>query len=123
MVVTLDSHAGVCGSNLFYCFLFVFFSFSIRNIFFPFITTLKLHISYTISLVSPNCYFFYFLLIFSPTVSLSIFISEMMSCYLSILLIFSPTVSIGIFISEMMSCYLSMLVILNLLDRFTTFHM
>ena len=36
---------------------------------------------------------------------------------------FSSTVSIRIFITEMiLSCYLSMLVILNLLNRFATFH-
>ena len=42
--------------SLFFCF--VLFLFSIRNVFFPSITTLKLHISYKISLVSPYCYFF-----------------------------------------------------------------
>ena len=107
MVVTLDSHAGVRGSNpvatkLFFFFFFFFFSIHVRNIFYPFITTLKLHISYKISLVSPNCYFFYILFIFSPTVSKRIFINEM---------------------EMMLSCYSSMLVILNLLNRFATFRM
>ena len=61
---------------IFFFFFFFFFSFSICNIFlFPFITTLKIHISYKISSVSPNCYF-------SPTVSIRIVISKMMfSCY------------------------------------------
>ena len=81
-------------------FFFFRFQYVTRNIFVPFITTLKLHISYKISLVSPNCNFFYFLFIFAPTVSIRIFINEMM-----------------------LSCYLSMLVILNLLNRFVTFHM
>ena len=86
--------------NIFFSFFFLF-SIHVRNIFYPFITTLKLHISYKISLVSPNCLFFYFLFIFSPTVSKRIFINEMM-----------------------LSCYLSMLVILNLLlNRFATFRM
>ena len=83
-----------------YIFFFLLFSIHVRNIFYPLITDLKLHISYKISLVSPNCYFFYFLFIFSPTVSKRIFINEMM-----------------------LSCYLSMLVILNLLNRFATFRM
>ena len=87
-------------ANLFFLCVFV----SIRNIFFPFITTLKLHISCKISLVSTNCFFFFFFFYF--------------------LLIFSPTVSIRIFINGMMlSCYLSMLVILNLLNNFVTFGM
>ena len=83
-----------------FIYLFIYFLFSIRNIFYPFITTLKLHISYKISLVFPYCYFFYFLFIFSPAVSKRIFINEMV-----------------------LSCYLSMLVILNLLNRFATFRM
>ena len=83
-------------------FFFFFFSIHVRNIFCPFITTLKLHISYKISLVSPNCFFFFF----------------------NFLFIFSPIVSKRIFINEMMlSCYLSKLVILNLLNRFATFRM
>ena len=101
VVVTLDFHAGVRGSNPVATKSFFFlFSIRVRNIFYPFITILKLHISYKISLVSPNCYFFYFLFIFSPTVSKRIFINE-----------------------KMFSCYLSMLVILNLLSRFATFRM
>ena len=83
---------------IFFFFFFLLYSIHVRNIFYPFITTLKLHISYKISLVSPNCYFFYFIFIFSPTVSKRIFI-------------------------KMLSCYLSMLVILNLLSRFATFRM
>ena len=86
--------------KFFFLSFFLLFSIHVRNIFYPFITTLKLHISYKISLESPNCYFFYFLFIFSPTVSKRIFINEMM-----------------------LSCYLSMLLILNLLNRFATFRM
>ena len=60
MVVTLDSHAGVHGSNP--------VRFQYVTFFFRFITTLKLHFFFfvhKISLVSPNCYFlFYFLFIF-----------------------------------------------------------
>ena len=103
MVVTLDSHAGVRSSNPVATksfFFLLLFSIHVRNIFYPFITTLKVYISYKISLVSPNCYFlcpFYF---FSLTVSKRIFINEMI-----------------------LSCYLSMLVILNLLNRFATFRM
>ena len=81
-------------------FVFPLFPIHVRNIFYLFITTLKLHISYKISLVSPDCHFFYFLFICSPSVSKRIFINEMM-----------------------LSCYLSMLVILNLLNRFATFRM
>ena len=109
--------------NIFF-FFFFFFSFSIRNIFFPFITTLKIHISYKISSVSPNCYFFYFFFIF-------LFFCFWFVCccccclfFLLFLFYFSPTVSIRIFISEMMfSRYLSMLVILKLLSLFATFRM
>ena len=106
MVITLDSHASVRGSNpdaikSFFFLLLLLFSIHVRDIFYPFVTTLKLHISYKISLVSPYCYFFFIsFFIFSPTVSKRIFINEMM-----------------------LLCYLSTLVILNLLNRCATLRM
>ena len=93
MVVTLDSHAAVSGSNP-VATIFFFFSFVFNTL-----HILKLHISYKISLVYPIFFFFFYsLFIFSPTVSIRIFINEMV-----------------------LSCYLSMLVILNLFNRFATF--